>query len=235
MELGRGGQIGEGRGQVGASARPQPCAARRPYHRHPESVELHLVPAASRARRVLRDRVCRSSKGEVHWSRESGRKGSRSGHASRMRECAVGAWPDLRVRARSKWVRTHSGGPARRRRAVHHALEMIRRKCVHHARCAHITFAGRIIEPGVIVAASAEPASDQPTPTSTPTSRSRRKPSPSPPPRRPARAIPPNRQSPRIPRQPVTMPRHYTTQAAADRTARHSHRVGIDRPMWMSA
>jgi hypothetical protein len=182
MELGRGGQIGEGSGQVGASARPQPCAARRPYHRHPESVELHLVPAASRARRVLRDRVCRSSKGEVHWSRESGRKGSRSGHASRMRECAVGAWPDLRVRARSKWVRTHSGGPARRRRAVHHALEMIRRKCVHHARCAHITFAGRIIEPGVIVAASAEPASDQPTPTSTPTSRSRRKPSPSPPP-----------------------------------------------------
>jgi hypothetical protein len=125
LELGRGGQIGEGGGQVGASARPQSCAARRSYYRDPESVELQLVATAARAGRLLRDCICWSSKGEVHWSRESGRKGSRSGHASRMRGCAVGAWPDLRPRASSKWMRTHTDGSARRRRAVSHALEMI--------------------------------------------------------------------------------------------------------------
>ena len=88
MQLGRGGQIGEGGGQVGASARPQPCTVRRAYHRDPESIELQLVPTASSARRLLRDRARRTSQGEVHWSRESVRKESRSGHPFRMRECA---------------------------------------------------------------------------------------------------------------------------------------------------
>jgi hypothetical protein len=118
IQVGHGGQIGKGGGQVRASARPQACAARRPYHRDPESVELHLVPTTSRARRVLRDCICRSSKGEVHRSHEPERNGSRSGHASRMRGCTVDATPDLGARARSKWGRTHTDGSAHRRRPI---------------------------------------------------------------------------------------------------------------------